>query len=190
MTKQELRKIYLQKRMVLSSDAYHEACEKLIRQFFSHVNVGSCKIIHFFLPIVQKKEPDTWAIIKRIKSEFPSIQISLPKINAETNQLENFYFESPDMLTNNALGIPEPVTGTPTTASAIDLVLVPLLCFDELGNRVGYGKGFYDRFLSQCRPDCQKIGLSFFDPVKKIDDVNAFDVRLNLCLTPEKAYFF
>lgn len=176
--------------MALSNDAYHEACEKVIRQFFSHVDAGSYKVIHLFLSMVQKKEPDTWPIINRIKSEFPATQISLPKINTETNQLENFYFESPDLLKNNALGIPEPITGNPTIASVIDLVLIPLLCFDESGNRVGYGKGFYDKFLSECRPDCQKIGLSFFDPVKKIDDVNAFDIKLNFCFTPERIYSF
>ena len=72
----------------------------------------------------------------------------------------------------------------------IDLVLVPLLCFDKKGFRVGYGKGFYDRFLSKCRSDVLKIGLSYFKPVEKIEDVRDFDVALDYCITPKGVWHF
>jgi 5-formyltetrahydrofolate cyclo-ligase len=72
----------------------------------------------------------------------------------------------------------------------IDLVFIPLLACDLQGNRVGYGKGFYDRFLSKCRYDVKKIGLSFFDPVDKIEDVNVFDIPLDECITPKKTWVF
>ncbi|RYZ27704.1 MAG: 5-formyltetrahydrofolate cyclo-ligase, partial [Chitinophagaceae bacterium] len=72
----------------------------------------------------------------------------------------------------------------------IDLVVVPLLTFDKKGYRVGYGKGFYDRFLHQCKKDCIKIGLSYFDPIEAVDDANEFDVTLDFCITPQKAYVF
>jgi 5-formyltetrahydrofolate cyclo-ligase len=51
------------------------------------------------------------------------------------------------------------------------VVFVPLLAFDKKGNRVGYGKGFYDAFLSKCKPETIKIGLSFFEAEETIDDV-------------------
>ncbi|MDQ3180555.1 MAG: 5-formyltetrahydrofolate cyclo-ligase, partial [Acidobacteriota bacterium] len=70
----------------------------------------------------------------------------------------------------------------------IDIVLVPLLCFDRKGFRVGYGKGFYDRFLKNCRTDCLKIGLSYFAPIKEISDVQDFDVRLDFSITPEEIF--
>ena len=63
--------------------------------------------------------------------------------------------------------------------SEIDVVLVPLLCSDGQGYRVGYGKGFYDRFLVKCRPDCRKIGLSYFPPVDRIEDVTESDVKMD-----------
>jgi len=69
-------------------------------------------------------------------------------------------------------------------------VLVPLLSFDKKGFRVGYGKGFYDRFLMQCKSDCIKIGLSYFDPIDVIDDADEFDVPLDFCITPQKVYVF
>ena len=72
--------------------------------------------------------------------------------------------------------------------SKIDLVLIPLLCFDKKGYRVGYGKGYYDRFLAECRPDVMKIGLSIFEPVDEISDVDEFDVKMDYCITPNKIW--
>ena len=72
----------------------------------------------------------------------------------------------------------------------IDLVLVPLLAFDKNGYRVGYGKGYYDKFLSNCRPDVIKIGLSFFDAVDEIEDIDDYDLPLNFCVTPQRLYDF
>ena len=63
-----------------------------------------------------------------------------------------------------------------------DLVIVPLLAFDKKGYRVGYGKGFYDRFLQNSKT--LKIGLSFFAPTEEIIDVHLNDVRLDKCITP------
>ena len=84
----------------------------------------------------------------------------------------------------------EPAGGKPVSEDQIDVVIVPLLVFDEKGNRVGYGKGFYDRFLSRCREDVIKIGLSFFDAEKRIDDTDEFDIPLTYCITPGKIYEF
>ena len=50
--------------------------------------------------------------------------------------------------------------------------------------------GCVDRFLASCRPDCLRLGLSYFDPVERIDDANELDVPLNFCITPQQAYAF
>jgi 5-formyltetrahydrofolate cyclo-ligase len=65
-----------------------------------------------------------------------------------------------------------------------------LFGFDKKGYRVGYGRGFYDRFLSRCRKDCIKVGFSYFEPVDEIEDVCSLDVKLNYCITHEKFYIF
>ncbi len=70
------------------------------------------------------------------------------------------------------------------------MVFVPLLAFDEKGHRVGYGKGFYDKFLSECKPEVLKIGLSFFESETLISDVLTTDIQLDLCVTPSKIYNF
>jgi 5-formyltetrahydrofolate cyclo-ligase len=90
----------------------------------------------------------------------------------------------------NRWGISEPIGGLTIDPIEIDVVLVPLLAFDMTGNRVGYGKGFYDKFLPRCKPGCRRIGVSFFEPVNKISDTDAFDQRLTAALTPHDWFVF
>lgn len=134
--------------------------------------------------MVHNREPDTWLIIERLRREFPHIRLSIPRINPKNDVLENFYFEGLHQLEENNWGIKQPKQGTPTEGAKIDMVLVPLLAFDKRGHRVGYGKGYYDRFLTTCRPECLKIGLSLFPPLEKIPD-EAQDIALDGCVTPE-----
>lgn len=190
MTKQALRELYHSKRHSLSDEAYHRLNENLTNRFFEDVDLLSIKVLHTFLPISKNKEPDTWNIVHKIQSGHLHIKISIPRINPQTVSIESFYLNSREQLETNRLGMPEPVTGTVTAIPDIDLVLVPLLCIDKKGNRVGYGKGYYDRFLSRCRSDCKKVGLSFFEPVDHIDDVSSMDVPVDVCVTPGRTYFF
>jgi 5-formyltetrahydrofolate cyclo-ligase len=189
MTKQELRKKFLQERLRLSPvelDAYsHQLCDS----FFSSIDLQAINVLHIFLPIKIKNEPNTWLIIERLKTDFPTIEICVPRIGL-TNNLESYYLKSADELEENKWAIPEPRRGNMAQPEKIDLVIVPLLVVDKQGNRVGYGKGYYDSFLRRCRDDCKKIGLSFFEPVEKIEDIDAFDCPLNSCVTPVQTFLF
>ncbi len=182
MTKVEIRKSFLAKRIALSESEVANFSRAMCDHFFSSIDLSFLKIIHVFLPIPQKKEPDTWLIIERIRREFPNIQLSVPKV--VNDQLENYRFEGMHQLKQNNWGIWEPQQGVPTEVAKIDLVIVPLLALDSTGHRVGYGKGFYDRLLKTCRPDCKKIGLSFFNTIEKISDVNDHDIALDAVITP------
>lgn len=184
MTKQELRKVYLQKRLALSEAEYGQLNFQLYQHFFSNIDLSFIKVVHTFLPIVSKKEVDTWLIIDRIKREFPHIRIAIPKVNPQTGMFDSYFFEGLHQLNINTWGIQEPKQGIPTESEKIDLVLIPLLAFDTKGHRVGYGKGFYDKFITTCRSDCKKIGLSLFEAEKKIDNTNKFDIPLDFCVTP------
>ena len=190
MTKPEIRKLYLQKRSALSAAECIDLSQQICNHFFSAIDLSSTKVIHTFLPIEKNKEPNTWFIIDRITKEFPKIRISIPRINNQTGGLENFYFESHEQLKQNILGIPEPEQGVPTEPEHIDIVITPLLAFDASGHRVGYGKGFYDKFLQTCHDHCRRIGISFFPPVDSIDDINQHDQKLDFAITPEKTYLF
>jgi 5-formyltetrahydrofolate cyclo-ligase len=190
MTKHELRKIYLSKRTSLSDSEYKELNRKLADTFFSSFDFSSIQVIHTFLPIEKTKEPDTWLIIQGLTKKHKGISISIPRINNETAMIDNFFFENEDQLELNMWGIPEPKQGIPTPIEKIDAVLVPLLAADTEGNRVGYGRGFYDKFLDVCNSSVKTIGLSFYPPVEKISDINSIDHRLTHLVTPGKLYEF
>lgn len=180
MTKSEIRKQALQQRNDLSEADYVDLCQKLL-EGFKTLDFSKIKSLHLFLPIRSKKEPDTFLLIDWLQEHHPEIEIIVPKADFTSNLMSHHPYPGKEYLTNNQYHIPEPQT-TKQTATIPDLVLVPLLAFDKRGYRVGYGKGFYDRFLQNLTT--QKIGLSFFDAVTEIKDVHLNDVRLDKCITP------
>ena len=93
-------------------------------------------------------------------------------------------------ITQNKWGIPEPESGISIDPSMLEVVFIPLLSFDKKGNRLGYGKGFYDVFLKNCKKEVLKIGLSFFDPVDRIDGIRDEDIPLDYCISPQKIHSF
>jgi 5-formyltetrahydrofolate cyclo-ligase len=104
--------------------------------------------------------------------------------------MSHFLLTDNTKIKKNEYNIPEPISGLPVPTEMIDVVFVPLLAYDKKGNRVGYGKGFYDKFLSLCKPEVVKIGLSFFEPEDLIDDVFENDVKLDYCVTSERVICF
>ncbi len=143
------------------------------------------------MPIKKFNEVNTWPIIEEIrKKDGPLIVVS--KSDLENITLQSFILEEDhqSQLKDNAWGISEPRTGEEVNPNELDLILVPLIIFDRQGYRIGYGKGFYDKFLAQCRKDAIKVGLSVFEPVNKIEDIEKFDIPLDYCVTPVKLYQF
>lgn len=159
---------------------------------FQKISLRQVEYLHVFLPILSKKEPDTYPIIAYLRSEFPEIKIVISKSELETNNMKHYLFHADTRLLTNKWGIAEPeaVNMEEVSASLIDMVLIPLLAFDMEGNRVGYGKGYYDVFLRSCKANVQKIGLSLFDPLDHITDTEAHDIPLDACVTPQKLWRF
>ena len=188
MTKPELRKIYLQKRLALTDQECEALSQQICDKFFSSIDLTHIKVIHTFLPIIKKNEPDTRLIIERLKKDFPHIKISIPKVVGNT--LVNYFLDADCVLTENVWGVREPSNGNLTEPEEIDLVIVPLLAFDATGHRVGYGKGFYDRFLKTCRQDCMKVGISFFDCSAIEIDIDEHDFLLTKSITPATCFTF
>lgn len=187
MTKDECRKLFSEKRKKLSDTDLKSASEKIILQLLNHVNLTG-KTVSLFLPILAKREIDTFPLLER-RNELAA-RFAFPVADFASGTMRHLEYEADQQLALNNYGIPEPANGRTVTAAEIDIVIVPLLCFDLKGYRVGYGKGFYDRFLSSCRNDCQFIGLSVFGPVEAISDADEHDIPLHTCITPEKIYTF
>lgn len=187
MTKKEYRKIYLKMRMEMSDAEQKNASAKIIESLIEAVDLRNKKI-SLYLPIKAKKEIDTWILINQ--QNLLNSTIALPVSDFNSNTLKHIALESSEQLATNQYGIQEPTNGIELNEQEFDLVIVPLLAFDKQGFRVGYGKGFYDRFLSKCSPKCLFIGLSFFEACDAIDDINEFDIPLHLCITPNQIYHF
>ena len=189
MTKAELRTVYKEKRKNMSVQEL-EKFNDLILINFQKINLYFIRCVHTYLPSLKLREPDTATIIRYLQFKNPGLKVVVPKIDIHSGTMYHLRFDETVELINNSYGIDEPVEENKITENEIDLVLVPLLVFDKKGFRVGYGKGYYDQFLAKCRKDVIKIGLSFFEPVDEIPDLNAFDVSLNYCVTPEKLFIF
>lgn len=188
MNKREIRKQFLEKRKALSESECASLNQALYSNFFASIDLSFIHVLHIFLSIPNNQEPDTWTLLDRLRREFPHIRISVPRVNGD--HLENFFFEGLHQLHTSAWGIQEPKQGVPTPPEKVDLAIVPLLAVDERGHRVGYGRGYYDRFLKTTREDCLKVGLSFFPPVKSIEDITDQDVSLHQCVTPDGTLVF
>ncbi len=186
MTKAELRKIYLARQRNLSPVERISKSERISNQFFQAFDLHEISFLHCFLPIEKFNEIDTNFIFQKIWRDFPQIETLVPRVNLQTDKIENLIFAPETEIVKNAWEIFEPTQGESIETEKIDVVLIPLLCFDTRGFRIGYGKGFYDKFLKNCRADCLKIGLSYFEPVAEIADSQEFDVPLDFCVTPEK----
>ncbi len=190
MTKAELRKIYFQKRLFFTGVECDKLSIQISENFFNQVDLSGIRVLHVFIPITKNKEPNTNFIIERIQNKFPNINLVVPRVNHATEEMENCFFEGLHQLAKNKWGILEPKESSVIETGEIDMVLIPLLAFDEQGHRVGYGKGFYDKLLSKCKLDCKRIGLSLLEPIEKIDDITAHDKKLDACITPSKTWNF
>jgi 5-formyltetrahydrofolate cyclo-ligase len=189
MTKQELRKLYKEKRNAISSKDKLKLDDLLLIRFqqlaFEHVHT-----LFTYWPMAGQAEPNTHLFSGYLRHMIPGLRLVYPVCNFTDASMKAYEINEDTVYTTNSYGITEPREGTLVLPGEIDLVLVPLLICDQEGYRVGYGKGFYDRYLASCREDVLTVGFSYFEPVEKIIDTQAFDVPLNYCITPEDVYEF
>jgi 5-formyltetrahydrofolate cyclo-ligase len=187
MKKADLRQIFRAKRAQINEEtrAYNDQC---ILNHFIGLNFPSIRYLHRYLPVISQHEISNEDAVKYVEELNPSLIQVVPYMSGDI-MLSSVYPKN-SLLKKNKWGIDEPVSKISIDNKLIDCVIVPLLAFDLSGNRVGYGKGCYDRFLASCRPDVLKVGLSYFAPVQCITDTDEFDIPLNLCITPEKLYEF
>lgn len=191
MIKEALRILYKLKREELAAPLKLQLDDLLLIQFQQLAidipsNIMSYKIKN------NSNEFDPQSVIEYCYFKNLGIKLSLPRMLPDFNSAA-MVAEQVGANTQffiNAFGIPEPNGGYEISPELIDLVIVPLLCFDQSGNRVGYGKGYYDRFLKNCRKDCIKIGFSYFSPIASIDDTNEFDIPLDYGISPDAIHEF
>lgn len=187
-TKTELRKQLLNARMSVSPVQIEKNQDLLLIQL-QQIPLPFVQYIHTYIPVLERNEPDPDPLVRWLQFSNPGAQIVVPKM-IDQQELIHIQVDDETRWVLNPWGITEPEKGTQIEPKDLDLIFVPLLGFDRLGNRIGYGKGFYDRFLKACRPDTIKIGLSFLPPVEESFIVDPWDYPLDYSLTPEAFYAF
>lgn len=187
MTKTELRKKYKNLRQSLSDDQIEDYSINIANRLLNF-DIWAHSFYHIFLTMAKQNEVNTDYILNILAGKDKHAVIS--KSNFEDSSMSHFLLSDDTRLKVNAYGIPEPSNGIPIATQMIDVVFVPLLAYDTRGNRIGYGKGFYDRFLKECRANVLKIGLSFFEPEQDVFEVDPNDIPLDICITPDSVLHF
>ena len=186
MLKAELRKKYMQKRKTLSPDEVFLLSEKIFNNFINYFKPGKGQKIHIFIPILERKEINTEIFIKYFLKQ--NIRVFVPKIVAD--KLINIEISENTKFETSHWGISEPVSDKDSEEFFFHYVITPLLYCDAKGNRIGYGKGFYDAFFQNISSESKKIGINYFNPDEVIDDVWENDIPLDYLVTPTDVLSF
>jgi 5-formyltetrahydrofolate cyclo-ligase len=187
MNKTELRQKYKALRNSLSENELEEMSLAVANKIVE-LPIWEKNYFHIFLPITEQNEVNTEFILHLLSGK--DKEIILSKADFETRKMTHFLLTDNTKIKKNKYNIPEPLNGIEVPSTKIDVVFVPLLAFDKSGHRVGYGKGFYDKFLSECKPGVIKIGLSFFEHEESIEGVFKDDIALNYVVNPNRIFSF
>lgn len=187
MEKKAIRAKYKKLRFELSEKQRDNQSIEIANQLLK-LPIWNLETYHIFLPIEKLREINTEYILNILCGKDKNIVV--PKMDANSNSLRHFLLTEQTILKENSWGIAEPTNGLEVSPSKIDVVFIPLLGYDQKGNRVGYGGGYYDRFLHECSPKTLKIGLSFFPPETETILVEDTDIALDYGVTPNDIFDF
>ena len=185
-TKSDLRSHYLKLRSKFTSQQIDNFSIEIVNRCLD-LNLWDKSIYHLFMASEQNNEIDTALLLSVLQGK--DKQAVIPKI-LDGYELEHYLLVDQTPLKINRWGIPEPMSGIKINPDQIDVIFVPLIIFDLEGHRIGYGKGYYDRFLAKCRKETIKVGLSYFDPIEKIEDIKSHDIPINFGITRDRIYEF
>ena len=180
-----LRKSFKKQRSLLDINQV-QGLSKRIFENLLELNIWDKSFYHLYLSNEINNEVETDEIVNLLFMK--NKRVFVPKIQGK--DLLNIEIDNNTKYSLNQLGIREPISSNQKDASLLEVIFVPLLIFDKLGHRVGYGGGYYDKFLGNIKDDVLKIGLSLFEPIDKIQDIERHDIRLDYSITPKKVYDF
>lgn len=186
--KARLREIYTSKRAQLTSVENVQYSFEILDQFKVWLSSRSdFTHYHLFLPIEKKNEVNTYIVKEYLEDNQKKVYTSHFKSNRL--EMDTFLLSPKTIFEHGKMGIPIPIDAEKVEPEDLQVILVPLLAFDKFGNRIGYGKGYYDVFLKGLNPEVIKIGLSYFLP-EEIIPCEEHDIPLDFCITPKKIFTF
>jgi len=178
MTKSQLRIIYKSKRKEFSPEEVNQISSRILENL-KLMNIWENRAFHIFMPILNHNEINTLPIMDHLFEQ--KKQVIVPKVDGP-NML-SCLIDRETVFESGKFRVPEPKHFRLFDPEMIDVIFMPMLICDRSGNRIGYGGGYYDRFLLDCKKDVLKIGLNFFEPVDEIPEVFESDIPLDYCLT-------
>ena len=178
-----------QKRKALHEDEVAKCSELVRRVVLEHEFLKQNRCIASYHSF--SGEIDTVEINKALR--LAGHHMALPVIHPEEKGLMDFYsYEKPEDLILNRFKIPEPVVSAKNLVQPhnLEVVIVPLVGFNEKGERLGMGGGYYDRMLKKISCECLTLGLAYdFQLIPEIKN-QPWDMPLDEVITPTKHYIF
>lgn len=180
--KATLRKQILSARKILVEGEWNRRNQRVQQLAADFILTNSFRGVHAFLPIARNREVDTWPVIRRLMEA--SVPVVISVTDFEKQEMHHYLYEKEIKFRLNRFHIPEPVNARTADLTVVDLILVPFLAADKKGNRIGYGKGYYDRLLATLPPDLTKVGLTVGSLFDYLPFAESHDIKLDYCITP------
>jgi 5-formyltetrahydrofolate cyclo-ligase len=183
--KKEWRAHYMQQRNALTIEEKSQRSKLIMEHYFKLFQIELPDVVHLFLSMPAKGEVDTRFILQKINEEYPKVKTLTSVISEDKGSLLTIEVRKDTPLILNSWGIPEPTQRIVFPEKEIQEVLTPLLAVDTSGYRLGYGKGFYDRFFESCSSTVRRTGLNFFPEQKEDLPHDEWDVKVHRLISPD-----
>ena len=177
-------------RKSLTDQERNDMSEAIAKRYLECFVIERPKVVHLFLPIVNLLEVNTMLILEHLNTYYPEVKTVTSIIADDQSTLLTVEVRYDSLMVKNEWGIPEPANRMFCNEKEIDEVLTPLLAVDLKGFRVGYGKGFYDRFFERCSSHVKKTGLNYFKPISELVVHDTWDIALTRLIEPESIILF
>ncbi|RFM22766.1 MAG: 5-formyltetrahydrofolate cyclo-ligase [Candidatus Thermochlorobacter aerophilum] len=171
-----IRDALSKQRLALSEEEWQTRSQKIFQSLMDAPVLHRARMVHCFISMASRREVNTEPILQWLQAQGKPIAVPVMK----SRNLVSVRFTGMDKLASGVFEVLEPIEHVPVDESMIDVVLTPLLACDRAGNRLGYGKGFYDNFFSRLAAKGihpYKIGLAF-----------SFQILEHIPQIPEKAH--
>ena len=175
MDKSALRKIIREKKRAMSAEQITQASERLAQLFLASSYYKNAKSVYGYLPYNQ--EVRTVPMLEQARKD--GKRVAVPKIFGD--EMKFIWLDDLSAVSKGYSGIPEPINDGPIADDPNALVLMPGLAFDPQGHRIGYGGGFYDRFLAS-EPDHPTLALCYDFQLLDHLETEPFDINVDCVL--------
>lgn len=183
--KNTLRKAVLSKRADMPEADWRLKSQQITDHLLKVNEFQKASKVHIFLSMNQRKEVNTDDLIAYLFDSKKEVYV--PVTNFKEGTLSHIRYTEEMSLEVNKWGVREPKPGIPTDDSDFDVIVIPMAAGDEEGNRLGYGKGFYDRFLKAAKGI--KIGLCFEEFIMEEIPVGKYDVPLDIIISEKRIIY-